>query len=65
VKKIIKYKIFKTSETFEQFQNLNNIGISSISPIPTKIECNVSGLDLECAVFVTYFDEISNRHKIG
>lgn len=41
-KKIIKFKFFKTSEEFEEFQNQNDISVIQISPLIYGMKGNIN-----------------------
>lgn len=56
---VLKYKLFKTTEKFEQFQKENKIGITQIQPMiqefKTDDKSGTATLDLN--IFVVYFDK--------
>jgi hypothetical protein len=62
---IIKYKVFKSSEEFEQFQETGKVRIHAISPVALDIGFNHSenksdgGLNFGC--FVTYIDKVGGE----
>ena len=56
---VLKYKLFKSTEEFEQFQRNNKIGITQIQPMFQELKTNekegTAKLDLN--IFVVYFDK--------